>query len=443
MKPMPQPRVSRYTRWNRLFVLFLMILVWGPGTTSSSQNRHINIIEIQDSINPGVEDFIKHAIDLSEQDGSEGLIILLDTPGGLVTSMRGISQAILNSRIPIIVFVHPSGAQAASAGVFVTAAADIAAMAPGTNIGAAHPVASGGEDIPSTMNEKVLNDLLAFARSLATEKGRNAEWLQRAVKESISSTAEEAFAENVIDLVVEDVSTLLERLDGWQVRKKGQTFTLSMEGLERRTIEPGWQHRILRTISNPNIAYILLMLGLAGLYFEFTQPGAIFPGVIGGIALILSLYAMQTLPVNYAGFLLILLAAIFFILEITVQSYGLLSVAGVLSLALGSIMLFRTPDSTVQLALSVLLPTVFAVSVFFAAIAGFAVKAQMRKPQTGKEAMVGMEGDALSDIVPEGKVFVYGETWNAISDDKILKGEKVKVTGVDNLKLKVQKIGAR
>ncbi len=440
---MLRPYMTRSRRWTWLAALISMVALWGLSLPAASQNRHINIIEIKDSINPGVEDFIKHAIEVSEDDGAEALMILLDTPGGLMTSMRGISQAILNTRVPVIVYVYPSGAQAASAGVFVTASADIAAMAPGTNIGAAHPVSSGGEDIPSTMSEKVLNDMLAFARSIASEKGRNAEWLQRAIKESVSITAEEAFEENVIDLVAADIPALLERLDGWQIRKKGQTITLRTEGLEQRTMDPGWQHKILRTISNPNIAYILLMLGLAGLYFELSQPGAIFPGVIGGIALILSLYAMQTLPVNYAGFLLILLAAIFFILEITVQSYGMLSVAGVLSLVLGSLMLYRTPDSTIRLALSVFLPTVLAVSTFFVTVAAFAVKAQMRKPQTGNEALVGMVGEVTRDLTPEGKVFIYGETWNAVSEEPVARGEKVEVIAVENLKLKVQKIGAR
>lgn len=411
--------------------------------TSSSQNRHMNIIEIKDSINPGVEEFIRHVIERSENDGAEGLIILLDTPGGLVTSMRGIAQAILNSRVPIIVFVHPSGAQAASAGVFVTAAADIAAMAPGTNIGAASPVMGRGEDVPDTMSEKVIQDMLAFARSIASEKGRNAEWLQQAITESVSITAEEAFEKNVIDLVVSDVPALLDRLDGWQTVKKGETITFNTVGIEARTIEPSWQHKILRAISNPNIAYILLLLGLAGLYFELSQPGAIFPGVIGGIALILSLYAMQTLPVNYAGFLLILLATIFFILEITVPSFGLLSVAGVISLVLGSLMLFRTPDDTAQLAMHVFLPTVMAASAFFATVAGFAAKAQTSVPRTGNEAMVGKVGEVTRDLNPQGKVFVNGETWNAESEEPVAAGEKVVVLAVDNLKLKVQKIGAR
>ena len=408
-----------------------------------SQTSHLNIIEIKDSINPGVEDFIQYAVDRSQEDGAECLIILLDTPGGLMTSMRGIVQSIMNSPLPIVVYVYPSGAQAASAGVFVTVAADVAAMVPGSNIGAAHPVTSTGEDVPGVMNEKVVNDMLAMARSIASERGRNAEWLQDAIRKSVSITAEEAYEENVIDMVAADLPSLIKKLDGWEIRKKGLIKTLHTEGIERRTIEAGWQHKILRAISNPNIAYILLMIGLAGLYFEISQPGAIFPGVIGGISLILALYAMQTLPVNYAGFLFILLAILFFILEVKVTSYGMLSIAGIISLVLGSLMLFRSPDNTSRLALSVFIPTVLTVSGFFVAVAALAFRAQMAKPQTGKEALEGLVGEVTKSLCPEGKVFINGELWNAVADEEIGEGEKVQVVSVDNLKLKVKRISVR
>jgi membrane-bound serine protease (ClpP class) len=404
---------------------------------------HINIVQVQDTINPGVEDFLRYAIDRSQEEGAECLIILLDTPGGLMASMRGIAQAVLNSPFPIVVYVYPSGAQAASAGVFVTVAADIAAMAPGTNIGAAHPVSMGGGDVPSTMNEKVTNDMLAFARSIASQRGRNAEWLEDSIRKSVSITAEEAYAQNVIDLVAEDLPTLIKKLDGWEIARKGYTKTLHTEGLEQRTIQPGWQHKVLRSISNPNIAYILLMIGLAGLYFELSQPGAILPGVIGGIALILALYAMQTLPVNYAGILFILLAVLFFILEIKVASHGLLSFAGVLSLVLGSLMLFRVPGHTNRLAMSVFIPTVAVISGFFVTVATLAFRAQMRQPQTGAEALVGMVGEVKKDLIPQGQIFVNGELWNAIADENLFRGEKVEVISLENLRLKVRKISAR
>lgn len=419
---------------------FFFTFFW-PGTIFGSAS-HLNMIKVQDSINPGVQDFIESAIEESENDGAECLVILLDTPGGLMTSMRGIVQSILNSKTPIIVYVYPSGAQAASAGVFVTVAADIAAMAPGTNIGAAHPVTSSGEDVPKTMNEKVVNDMLAFARSIAQQRGRNEQWLEDAVKKSVSITAEEAFKKNVIDLVADDIPDLLTKLNGWQLQRKGHTLTLHTLDVEQRTLEPSWLHGILRGISNPNIAYILLMIGLAGLYFELSQPGAILPGVVGGIALILALYALQSLPVNYAGILLILLAIIFFILEIKVASYGMLSFAGVISLVLGSLMLFRTRGYGGQLDMSVFIPTIVAVSAFFVVVASLAFRAQMRKPQTGTDALEGEIGLVKKDLSPVGKVFVAGELWNAEADENIAAGQKVQVVSVENLKLKVKRIDA-
>ena len=412
-------------------------------STTLADVAHINIVQVQDTINPGIEDFLKYTIERSQEEGAECLIILLDTPGGLMASMRGIAQTILSSAVPVVVYVYPSGAQAASAGVFVTVAADIAAMAPGTNIGAAHPVSIGGGDVPSTMNEKVVNDMLAFARSIASQRGRNAEWLEDSIRKSVSITAEEAYAKNVIDLVADDLPTLIKKLDGWEIIRKGYTRTLHTEGVEQRTILPGWQHQVLKSISNPNIAYILLMIGLAGLYFELSQPGAILPGVIGGIALILALYALQTLPVNYAGILFILLAVLFFILEVKVASHGLLSFAGVLALVLGSLMLFRVPGHTNRLAMSVFIPTVLIVSGFFVTVASLAFRAQIRRPQTGTPALLGMIGEVKKDLMPQGTVFVCGELWNAMADENIFAGEKVEVVSVENLRLKVRKISAR
>lgn len=404
---------------------------------------HLNLVQVQDTINPGVEDFLRYAIERSEEEGAECLIIHLDTPGGLMTSTRGIVQAILNSEVPVVVYVSPSGAQAASAGVFVTVAADIAAMAPGTNIGAAHPVSIGGGEVPSTMDEKITNDTVAFARSIAAQRGRNGDWLEDSIRKSVSITAEEAYALNVIDLVADDLPALLKKLDGWETMRKGITRTLRTAGAEQRTILPGWQHQVLRSISNPNIAYILLMIGLAGLYFELSQPGAIFPGVIGGIALILALYALQTLPVNYAGILLILLAVLFFILEIKVTSHGMLSFAGVLALVLGSLMLFRVPGYTIRLAWSVFIPTVGVISAFFVTVATLAFRAQVSKPQTGAEGLLGMIGEVKQDLQPAGKIFVHGELWNAVSDQDLHVGEKVQVVAVENLRLKVEKIDDR
>ncbi len=437
MSPKFSQRQIRFS-WSILMAVMLLL-----GGVVGADALHLNLVQVQDTINPGVEDFLRYAIERSEEEGAECLIIHLDTPGGLMTSTRGIVQAILNSEVPVVVYVSPSGAQAASAGVFVTVAADIAAMAPGTNIGAAHPVSIGGGEVPSTMDEKITNDTVAFVRSIATQRGRNGDWLEDSIRKSVSITAEEAYALNVIDLVADDLPALLKKLDGWETMRKGTTRTLRTAGAEQRTILPGWQHQVLRSISNPNIAYILLMIGLAGLYFELSQPGAIFPGVIGGIALILALYALQTLPVNYAGILLILLAVLFFILEIKVTSHGMLSFAGVLALVLGSLMLFRVPGYTIRLAWSVFIPTVGVISAFFVTVATLAFRAQVSKPQTGAEGLIGMIGEVKQDLQPAGKIFVHGELWNAVSDQDLRVGEKVQVVAVENLRLKVEKIDDR
>ncbi len=431
---------QRQIRFSWSILMAVMLLLGG---VVGADALHLNLVQVQDTINPGVEDFLRYAIERSEEEGAECLIIHLDTPGGLMTSTRGIVQAILNSEVPVVVYVSPSGAQAASAGVFVKVAADIAAMAPGTNIGAAHPVSIGGGEVPSTMDEKITNDTVAFARSIAAQRGRNGDWLEDSIRKSVSITAEEAYALNVIDLVADDLPALLKKLDGWETMRKGITRTLRTAGAEQRTIFPGWQHQVLRSISNPNIAYILLMIGLAGLYFELSQPGAIFPGVIGGIALILALYALQTLPVNYAGVLLILLAVLFFILEIKVTSHGMLSFAGVLALVLGSLMLFRVPGYTIRLAWSVFIPTVGVISAFFVTVATLAFRAQVSKPQTGAEGLLGMIGEVKQDLQPAGKIFVHGELWNAVSDQDLHVGEKVQVVAVENLRLKVEKIDDR
>lgn len=421
-------------------LLSLLSILWS-GSDSVYAAQGINIIDVRDTINPGVQDFIEYAVERSEQEEAECLIILLDTPGGLMTAMRGIVGTILGSRIPIIVYVHPQGAQAASAGVLITAAADIAAMAPGTNIGAAHPVSSTGGDVPGAMGEKVVNDMVALAQSIADERGRNEKWLEDAIRKSVSITAEEAFRINVIDMVAVDVPALVKVLDGWEVRRTGYSKVLHTQGLELRRIEPGWRHKVLGAVGNPNIAYILLLIGLAGIYFELSQPGAVLPGVVGGIALILAFYSMQTLPVNYAGFLLILLAMICFILEIKVASYGLLSLAGVISLIIGSLMLFRLPGETLQLAMSVFIPTILLISAFFVAVATLAFRAQTGKALTGSEALVGALGEVRVDLAPRGKILILGELWNAEADEFIPAGEKVEVVSVENLKLKVKRIG--
>jgi membrane-bound serine protease (ClpP class) len=401
------------------------------------------MIEVRDAVSPGSQEFIAEAIRVSAGSHAECLLICLNTPGGLMTSMREIVESILNAPLPVVVYVYPSGARAASAGVFITVAADIAAMAPGTNIGAAHPVTGSGENLSGAMETKVLNDTVAFARSLAQKRGRNGNWLEDAVRESASITAEKAYEENVIDLVAEDIPSLLKAIDGWELERNGVRQVLRTRGAELHTIERSWRQSILSTIADPNIAYVLLLIGLAGIYFELSHPGAILPGIVGALSLILAFYAMRSLPVNYAGFLFILLALVCFMLEVKAPAHGLLSLAGVISLVLGSLMLFPSTGGARQLSMAVFLPSVLAVSGFFATLASLAFRAQNRKTITGPEALVGRVGRVKKPLAPEGTVFVSGELWSARADEHIAAGELVRVEGVETLKLKVGRIDAK
>jgi membrane-bound serine protease (ClpP class) len=351
--------------------------------------------------------------------------------------MREIVKAIFASKVPVVVYVAPSGARAASAGVMITMAADIAAMAPGTNIGAAHPVGAGGKEIDGAMSDKVVNDMVASAKSIAAKRGRNAEWVEKAIRKSVSVTETEALKGNIIDIVAKDLDDLIRQINGRKVEGKG---ILRLDNAKKIVLEEGLRTKILKTISDPNIAYILLMIGLAGLYFELSHPGAILPGVVGGISIILAFFAMQTIPINYAGFLLILLALVFFIMEMKIASYGLLSIAGITSLLLGSLMLFDSKGTDMRLSWGVLLPTIFMVSGFFVAISGLVFKSHLSKPLTGARGLVGKIGVVKEALMPEGKVFVHGELWQAISKDPIETGAKVRVVNVVNLVLEVEAV---
>jgi membrane-bound serine protease (ClpP class) len=433
---------SRFRRGFTFLVgLFFVLLVTCGVSLSAASGKQIKVISIDESINPGTAAFLARGTQEAEQDEAVLLVVQLDTPGGLVSSMRTMVKTIMNASVPVVVYVSPSGAQAASAGVFVVMAADVAAMAPGTNIGAAHPVVAGGKEMDETMNTKVVNDLVAFIKSIANKRGRNADWAEEAVRKSVSITAEEALKLHVVDLVARDMNDLLEKLEGWPVQTRDGEKKLALKGASIERIQENLRDKILKTVSNPNIAYILMLIGLAGLYFELSHPGAIFPGVIGGISLILAFYAFQTLSVNYAGLLLILLGAILFLLEIKVTSYGLLSIGGVICLTLGSIMLFNTGNSDLQVSWSVLIPAVLVISSFFIAVALLAVRAHIARPRTGYEALIGEIAVAKESLAPEGKVFVHGELWNATSEDIVPAGARVEVIGVENLLLKVRKIG--
>ncbi len=414
-----------------LMPFFVPLLINAVGAAKGD----VYIVEVSDAISPGVAEFISNSIARAENEEAACVIIELDTPGGLAESMRIIIQDILGSRVPIVVYVSPPGARAASAGVMITMAADVAAMAPGTNIGAAHPVGAGGQEIGGKMSEKVINDMVAHAKSVAEKRGRNQKWVEQAIRESVSVTETEALKENIIDLIAKDTDDLIRQLNGRNIPGKG---VLQLADASKVTVTPSMRTKILKTISNPNIAYILLMIGLAGLYFELSHPGAIFPGVIGGISLVLAFFALQTLPVNYAGILLIILAIIFFIMEMKISSYGLLSVAGFVSLLLGSLMLFKGTGPDTKLSLSVLLPTLILISGFFAFVAGLVFRAQISKPRTGTKGLVGEIGIVKKALTPEGKVFVHGELWNARARKEIGENVKVRVVNVENLMLEVE-----
>ena len=415
-----------------LILLVFLGLAFTPD--AGAQEDQIYIIPVSDAIGPGVADFIKKGIDKATADRAACVLIELDTPGGLAESMRIIVMAIYGSKIPVVVYVAPSGARAASAGVMITMAADIAAMAPGTNIGAAHPVGAGGKEIGGTMSEKVTNDMVAYVKSIAAKRGRNVEWAEKAVRESASVTETEALKENIIDVIAKDVDDLLAQIKGRNIEGKG---ALLFDKANKIILRENIRTKILKMISNPNIAYILMMIGMAGLYFELSHPGAIFPGVVGGISIILAFFAFQTLPVNYAGFLLILLALVFFIMEMKITSYGLLSIAGTVSLFLGSLMLFED-SAGLRLSWRVLLPTLVMVSGFFAVVAGLVFKSQVSKPKTGASGLIGEIGVVKKRIAPDGKVFVHGELWNAVAADPIPKGMTVRVIGIKNLVLEVE-----
>jgi membrane-bound serine protease (ClpP class) len=351
--------------------------------------------------------------------------------------MRSIVMAMLASEIPVVVYVSPSGARAASAGVMITLAADIAAMAPGTNIGAAHPVNLGQKEMDKTMAEKVVNDMVAYTKSIAEKRGRNSEWAEKSIRESVSATEREALELKVIDLIAEDLDDLIQKIDGRDLKDKG---TLRTKGVKRVILTESFRDKILKTLSDPNIAYLLMMIGMAGLYFELSHPGTIFPGVIGAISLILAFFAFQTLPVNYAGILLIAVALILFILEMKVTSYGLLSVGGIISLFLGSLMLFQGTSPEMRLSWRVLIPTVIMVSGFFVAIASLVFRSQISKPRTGDKGLIGEIGVVKERLEPGGKVFVHGELWNAEAAEPIEVGAKVRVIGVDQLVLRVEEV---
>ncbi len=426
---------------HNLIALVLLLSVCFAASGNASET--VKYIRIDGVIHPASARYIERALKESAAAGAEALLIEMDTPGGLMESMRDIIKGILNSDIPVIVYVSPSGSRAGSAGVFITLAAHVAAMAPGTNIGAAHPVTmgmgAGKEDSTGAMETKILNDAVAFIRSIAEKRGRNADWAEAAVRESASITETEALQKNVIDIIAPSTDSLLVMLDGRVVDLAVGKDTLRLRDAVLEEIPRTWRDQILEIISDPNIAYVLMLLGIYGLFFELYNPGTIVPGVIGGICIILAFFAFQTLPVNVAGALLILLAIVLFLLEIKVTSYGVLTIGGTISLLLGSIMLIESPIPGLRISWSVILPGVLITVLFFLFAISLAVRAQRRKPTTGYEGMIGEPGEVIEELSPEGKIKAHGEIWQARSESGSLSvGTEVIVVGVDRMVLIVR-----
>ena len=398
------------------------------------------VLTVNGPIGPVTSEYLLKGIKDANSSGAALIVIELDTPGGLMDSMREIIKEMIGSPVPVAVYVSPGGARAASAGAFITIAAHIAAMAPESNIGAAHPVNAGGGQMDETMAGKVENDAAAYIRSLAEMRGRNVEWAESAVRNSVSITADEALKLNVIDMVSPDLKTLLDMLEGREVMTATGKVRLATRDAEVRRTEETLRHRLLKTITNPNVAYILMMLGIYGLFFEMTNPGAIFPGVVGGICIILAFYSFQTLPVNYAGLLLIILAGVLFILETQIASHGALALGGVAAMFFGSLMLFdrSVGGQFVQLSINLVIFTTLLTSAFFIISVRYVIKTHRKKPITGQEGLIGEEGVAYSDIDGDGgQVYVHGEYWNAFSDTVIPKDTRVTIESVSGLRIKV------
>ncbi len=427
-----EPAMSR-----RIRALFFVLLA--PAIAAAEVRK----ITVNAPIHPITSEYVVGAVRAAERANARLLIIGLNTPGGLDSSMREIIEAVVNARVPVAAYVSPSGARAASAGFFIGIACDIFAMAPGTNTGAAHPVGISmtGQAMDKTMEDKVTHDAASYIKSLAAKRGRNVVLAEDAVRKSLSYTEEEALKGGLIDLVAASDAELIAALDGKALKRfDGTETTLALAGEPVVEFPMSFRQRFLLTISNPNLAYILLMIGLLGLYFEFANPGAILPGVLGGISLLLAIFSFQILPINYVGLLLIVLAIALFILEVKVHSYGMLSIGGIVAMLIGSMMLIDSPVPELRPSLRLIIPVAVGLSLVCIFLVALVVKAQARRALTGREGMIGETGTARTDLAPTGKVFVHGELWEAESDGPVREGERVRVVAVGGgLKIKVTK----
>jgi membrane-bound serine protease (ClpP class) len=434
--PISGHRPPRFHHFFSSILTIFAALFFTPA--GSATDPFVMLAAYDGVINPVSAEYLHDALAAAEQEGAQALIIALNTPGGLDTSMRLIIKDIIGATVPVVVYVSPSSGRAASAGVFITMAAHVAAMAPGTNIGAAHPVALGGGDMDKTMKDKVENDSVAYIKSIAQQRGRNAAWAEDAVRNSVSVTEREALKLKVVDMVAEDLPALLKQLEGRRVQLSTGGTVLKTAGANVREFPMGLRLELLKAISDPNIAYLLMTIGTIGIIAELYSPGAILPGIVGAISLILAFYSFQSLPVNYAGILLFLLGIVFFVLEASVTSYGLLAIGGVIAMLIGSVMLIKSDAEFFRISWSVILPVVTLASAFALLIVSMGMRALRRRPVTGREEMVGLVGIAKTTLAPQGQLAVHGELWEAISEQPLGPGDQAEVTGVDGLRLRVK-----
>lgn len=416
-----------------------VVLAIGLSLTLSASTgaATVHVMAINGAIGPVTAMQIEDAIERAEDENSEALIIEIDTPGGLVSTTHEITQSILNANVPIVTFVSPSGASATSAGVFILVSGHFAVMSPGTNAGAAHPVTIEGK-MDSVMSGKATNDAAANIKAIAQRRGRNAAWVERAVRESASITSQEAVDSNVVDFIAADLDDLLDSLQGRVTALPRGEDTLETATANVERIEATWREKLLSVISNPNIAYILMSIGWIGILMELYNPGSIFPGVIGAISLILGFYSLQTLPINYAGLALIVVAIILFVLELKIISHGLLTVGGAIAMVMGSVMLIDSPDPSVKISLVVILAVVGTVVAFFIFGVALALKARLAKPVTGSEGLIGQIGTASDGFERTGMIFVAGEYWQAESESPVLAGSRVEVIAKTGMRLTVK-----
>lgn len=396
-------------------------------------------MRVDDTIQPASRQYIERVLEEAAARDAGLVVMELDTPGGLLDTTRDITSAIIASPVPVVVYVAPSGARAASAGFFILIVADVAVMAPGTNTGAAHPVGGQGENLPEDVRDKATNDAAAMVRSLAEQRGRNSEVAERAVRESISLTADEALAEKLIDFIATDLDDLLAQLDGYELRRSdGETRALELTDPVVVEVEPSFAERLLSVLANPNVAYLLMALGALGLYVEITHPGGIFPGAVGLVFLLLGLYSVSVLPISWAGVALIFIALMLFILEVKVASFGLLTVGGVIAFVLGSLMLFDGPIPAMRVSMGIVLPTAVVVAVVTGFLLSRVLRAHREQPITGREGLVGEVGRAIGELAPAGKVVVHGEYWDARSvGAAVPAGGTVRVVAVHDRSLDV------